>query len=429
MNYRDVIQQSLDYIEENLRAGLTVEELAQSAGFSVYHFYRLFHKHTGLPVMQYIQRRRLLHAIYAVRNGQTRIEAALMYGFDTYPGFYKAFRREFGCTPSAFLRKNRAKRPARIDLTREDNMKHAEAQEVLKHWGMENAAVADWYYESSGSRADCALRIGDAYVLKKAASPAEVQKVYHLAERLKKTGLKTPIPVSTISGALYVEQDGHCYCLYHQPEERQMTAVSFYGAGGSEKARFVGEMLGQLHRTLQNESADIQESDLLENVQKWALPKAAAILHLSPAFCQEYLARFEQFHPLLPRQVIHRNPNPGSLLAGDESWGVMDLEMAERNVRLFDPCYAATAILSESFEAQQHRRNEWLNVYHQLMAGYDAVAGLTQAEKEAAPYVLLANQLICTAWFADQPHLAEVFETNVHMTRWIISRLEALKLE
>ena len=55
---------------------------------------------TGLPVMQYILRRRLLHGVYAMKQGQSKIDAALSFSFDTYAGFYKAFCREFGTIPT-----------------------------------------------------------------------------------------------------------------------------------------------------------------------------------------------------------------------------------------------------------------------------------------------------------------------------------------
>ena len=122
MDNRAMIQDSLDYIEENLQTEITAGELAEMAHISLFHYYRLFQQATGLPVMQYILRRRLLHGIYAIKEGSSKTDAALLYGFDTYAGFYKAFCREFGSTPSAFLKSCRAKRPHRIDLTKEEHM-------------------------------------------------------------------------------------------------------------------------------------------------------------------------------------------------------------------------------------------------------------------------------------------------------------------
>ena len=83
MDTRTIIQESLDYIEENLKADITAAELAERAHFSLFHYYRLFQQATGLPVMQYILRRRLLHGVYAMNRGLSKTDAALTYGFDT----------------------------------------------------------------------------------------------------------------------------------------------------------------------------------------------------------------------------------------------------------------------------------------------------------------------------------------------------------
>ena len=87
MDNREIIQRSLDYIEGNLQTEVSAAVLADMAGFSLFHYYRLFQQATGLPVMQYIQRRRLLHGVYAMKQGVSKTDAALTFGFDTYAGF------------------------------------------------------------------------------------------------------------------------------------------------------------------------------------------------------------------------------------------------------------------------------------------------------------------------------------------------------
>ena len=61
------------------------------------------------------------------------------------------------------------------------------------------------------------------------------------------------------------------------------------------------------------------------------------------------------------------------------------------------------------------------------MIGYDSVAHLTDDERNAIPYVILANQFVCVAWFAEQDKYAELLETNKKMTLWLIRKLEELK--
>lgn len=50
MNQIEMIQSSIGYIEENLKTEITASELAVQAGFSVFHFYRLFQAETGMPI-------------------------------------------------------------------------------------------------------------------------------------------------------------------------------------------------------------------------------------------------------------------------------------------------------------------------------------------------------------------------------------------
>ena len=93
-----------------------------------------------------------------------------------------------------------------------------------------------------------------------------------------------------------------------------------------------------------------------------------------------------------------------------------------RNVRIYDPCYAATAVLSERFP-----QDNWLETYRNIILGYDSVVHLTEAERKAIPYVLLANQFVCVAWFGEQDKYRELFETNKQMTRWLLEKFEELK--
>lgn len=116
VDYRDTIQESLDYIEDNLDTEIMAEELSSRAGFSLFYFYRLFQAQVGMPVMQYILRRRLVHAIYDISCGAKMVDAALRYGFDTHAGFFRAFRREYDCSPSNYLKRHKPKRPYRINL-------------------------------------------------------------------------------------------------------------------------------------------------------------------------------------------------------------------------------------------------------------------------------------------------------------------------
>ena len=416
------MERSVDYIEENLQAEITAGELAEIAGFSLFHYYRLFQQATGMPVMQYILRRRLLHGVYAMKQGSTKIDAALLYGFDTYAGFYKAFCREFGSTPSEFLKSCRAKRPCRIDLTKEEHMTvtHKKAAQILKHWNLDSETITDIYYDGTGSKNDSACYVGKDFVLKYTAILGKLKNHIEVSKAIESIGLLSASPVATNHGQEYI-QDGELYFyVTKRLSGTQMVSHRF----GDGDARFVGEIIGQLHLALSKIEDCVSEADLLATVRDWALPGAKQTLGLTDDFCKEYLDTLVDLYPKLPRQIIHRDPNPGNIICNQDQWGFIDFELAERNARIYDPCYAATAVLSESFG----KYNElWLEVYRNIICGYDSVVHLTDKERKAIPYVILANQFVCVAWFAGQDKYAELFETNTQMTFWLISKFEELK--
>jgi Ser/Thr protein kinase RdoA (MazF antagonist)/AraC-like DNA-binding protein len=422
MDNRAMIQRSLDYIEENLQAQITAAELAEAAHISLFHYYRLFQQATGLPVMQYILRRRLLHGVYAMKQGSTKIDAALRFGFDTYAGFYKAFCREFGSTPSEFLESCRAKRPYRIDLMKEEHMTvtHKKAAQILKNWNLSDETTTDIYYEDTGDKNDCACYVGEKFVLKYTANPGKLKNHIRVSKAIESIGLLAAVPVKTVDGREYI-QDGELYFYLTRRLPGTQMMSSRFGAGDG---RFVGEIIGQLHLALAGIEDCVSDADLLGTVRDWALPRARAALHLSDAFCREYLDIFTALYPKLPRQIIHRDPNPGNIICADDQWGFIDFDLSERNARIYDPCYASTAVLSETFGQDN---DNWLGVYREIICGYDSVAHLTQEERRAIPYVILANQFICVAWFAGQDKYAELFQTNKHMTLWLIGQFEELK--
>ena len=418
MDTRTTIQQSLDYIEENLKTEITAGELADMAGFSLFHYYRLFQQATGLPVMQYILRRRLLHGVYAMKLGLSKTDAALLYGFDTYPGFYKAFCREFGATPSAFLKSCRAKRPYRIDITKEEHMTvtHKKISRILEHWGLVEETVTDIYYEGTGSKNESACYVGQQYVLKYTANLGKLRKHIEVSKALSSIGLLSALPVSAMDGREFVQDGEVYYYLTRRLPGKQMVSHAF----GRGDGRFVGEIIGQLHLALAKIDDCVSDADLLATVRDWALPNAKKALNLPDAFCRAYLETFAELYPKLPRQIIHRDPNPGNIICADGTWGFIDFDLAERNARIYDPCYAATAVLSETFG---ENNDGWLKIYEDILQGYDSVIHMTAEERRAIPYVILANQFVCVAWFAEQEKYAEIFETNKKMTLWLMEKL------
>ena len=62
MNNYERIQKSIDFMEENLREPITLEDVARVTCFSLPHFYRLFNALVGRTIKDYLRLRRLSEA-------------------------------------------------------------------------------------------------------------------------------------------------------------------------------------------------------------------------------------------------------------------------------------------------------------------------------------------------------------------------------
>lgn len=92
------------HIEANLDRDLPVAELARVAGMSRAHFSRLFASSEGMPPAEYVLARRLEAAARLLVQG-ARLpvkEIAILTGFRDPNYFAKAFRRQFGISPTEF---------------------------------------------------------------------------------------------------------------------------------------------------------------------------------------------------------------------------------------------------------------------------------------------------------------------------------------
>lgn len=99
----ECIEEVMRYIRDHLNEPLDRETLATVAGFSVPHFHRVFTAHFGESAASYVRRLRLERAGRKLRMGAVDItEVALAAGYDTHAAFSKAFKQQFGLSPSEF---------------------------------------------------------------------------------------------------------------------------------------------------------------------------------------------------------------------------------------------------------------------------------------------------------------------------------------
>jgi AraC family transcriptional regulator len=99
----------VEYIEENLDASLTLEQMAAVTHLSAYHFARQFKMATGLPPHQYVIARRVERAKQLLQPGGnlSLAEIAVSAGFSDQSHFSQHFKRVVGVTPRQFRKSAR----------------------------------------------------------------------------------------------------------------------------------------------------------------------------------------------------------------------------------------------------------------------------------------------------------------------------------
>jgi AraC family transcriptional regulator len=106
MDSLERMNDALNYIEENLTDEIDFAEVARQAYCSEYHFKRMFPFLAGVPLSEYIRRRRLTLAAFDLRDSKLRIiDIAVKYGYNSPDSFTRAFQSLHGVTPSE-ARKN-----------------------------------------------------------------------------------------------------------------------------------------------------------------------------------------------------------------------------------------------------------------------------------------------------------------------------------
>ncbi len=94
------LNQAMEYIEQHLDQEIEVTELARIAVTSEYHFRRLFSALAGIPLSEYIRRRRLTIAgAHVLAGEETLLDVAVRYGYSSGEAFTRAFRAMHGVGP------------------------------------------------------------------------------------------------------------------------------------------------------------------------------------------------------------------------------------------------------------------------------------------------------------------------------------------
>ncbi|MBQ7849639.1 MAG: helix-turn-helix domain-containing protein [Clostridia bacterium] len=419
------MQRILDLIEETLDAELSPAELAEASGYSHWHFLHLFREQVGMPLCRYRNRRRLAHAIWHMSHGMRVTDAALRWGFGTHSGFYRAFQREYGCTPAEFLRTHRVRRPEIPQLKEEEflMLTRERFREALTHWGLGALPLTPVTYPGSGAVSETAMYAGDDHVVRFYRDEHTCRLACELSCALDAQGVPAAVHLPLPDGRASLPLCGMQAALTRRLKGEALLTPQLLRAPEESGLR-IGRALAGLHRALEKLS-DLPYADDLDiaaHLTDWALPRAIA--DLPENFPADFAARAAALREL-PCAIVHRDPNPGNLIDTAAGVGFVDFDLSVRTVRIFDPCYTATAVLSESYGRVQGWEERWPVFARAVLKGYDSLVPLTEAERQAVPTLIAGNELLALAAFAGSSKYREIFETNRAMLGWVLEHMPA----
>jgi AraC family transcriptional regulator len=101
--FRNSINEIYTYIEAHLCEEIGIAQLSTIAGYSEYHFQRLFRQYLGISVHQFVRHVRLVTAAKRIVNSDDAItDIALSCGYRTMQSFSREFSKMYHISPMKF---------------------------------------------------------------------------------------------------------------------------------------------------------------------------------------------------------------------------------------------------------------------------------------------------------------------------------------
>ena len=106
MENKNLIDKAIGFIQSNPKDNLSLQSIADSAGFSLTYFDAIFKQHTGYSPVEYSRVYKLTRSALELRRTQkTVLDIALNYGYTSPESFTRAFKNFYSITPSEYREK------------------------------------------------------------------------------------------------------------------------------------------------------------------------------------------------------------------------------------------------------------------------------------------------------------------------------------
>jgi Ser/Thr protein kinase RdoA (MazF antagonist) len=305
--------------------------------------------------------------------------------------------------------------------------------ELLENWNITKPfEVIEVDITKFENRMPNAWIVNDSYVLKRSTNPDYAKTNMEIMKVLDKEGIPVAVPLRTKTGDDYLVNSDEYYCLF--PRIRGKGIKDHFEGDYLSRAGYLGHIIGNLHSAFNKceNFINCSDSNLFIDIANWAIPAAKEFqekrgVQINAGIINGYESEFSSIHAKLPRQIIHRDMHAENMLFENGCLkGYIDFDLTQKNIRIFDPCYMCTGILSGCIN-DAGKREQWINIFKKILEGYDSVCKLSNDEKRAIIYVLYSIQLIFIAYFAQNGY-PEFAEKNIVILNWICENKNRLEV-
>ena len=224
------IERVLEYIEEHLKDDtqgvLDNTSLANIAGYSEYHFLRVFRKHVRLTPADYIRKRRISEIVRHIGEGNRPMsDIAFEYGFNSKENFTRAFKKEHHILPTEFRTTNCSLRlfePYKFDADKREpavSMMYLEAFSIVAYPSDEELPPSFWNKYNAEKRSKLLSGGGVVEDFGVMIQNAEGKLDYYI-------GVRENEAKGDIAGTVKLDIAGGLYAVFETPPASQHDFVS-----------------------------------------------------------------------------------------------------------------------------------------------------------------------------------------------------------
>jgi Ser/Thr protein kinase RdoA (MazF antagonist) len=260
------------------------------------------------------------------------------------------------------------------------------SEAVLQCWNLA-AAVSP----TSSPRVTTLQTDSGRLYLKMSESAESANRHLDLLEYLAAAGLPVPRYIATVAEQRFAVDAGTAYWLSRQLPGDHFE--QFRGPGGLKQVERLATNLGELHGVLGRAPNSERFPVFRESAEQLLTTLLARETPFNVARLQRLRGQVGSVMQL-PKQLIHRDFHRGNVLfTGAALSGLLDFDLVHQGPRLFDVCYCASGVLSESFREPGYV-GYWLTILEAIFRAYGRIAGQATDKPPLAWSMLMIIQLI-----------------------------------